>query len=229
MFVRSPEGRTRKRPGLSPSLVGPGVKPASLPVLFSSFFIPTPRNGYHFWPCWEWARSCAVCISFTRSQQSCVQLANEDTELTLGQCPQVRAASRAPELCSGTRDPRRWGLMSRCLSTDHSQPALPLFHLPLPLSLLWATLCHPSRGLLVVSLTQNFPSSSHLEASAKFTSCTTTSSASLPWWHSARPPCFQPQSLSCLRPVLTLLPDGSPGQFLWIFHHSQIMRFFFLI
>lgn len=67
--------------------------------------------------------------------------------------------------------------MSRCLVTDQGEPVLPteqLSHPPLPFcplstSPLWATSPHPSGGILVVSLTQNFLSPCNLRVSARLT------------------------------------------------------------
>lgn len=158
----------------------------------------------------------------------------------LNQCPELRAAewqSWAPNRFYGAPGPVHLDLTSGCVVIDQGQPLLPiecLSHPPLPICplstcLVWATSLQPSSGLLVVCLAQNFPSPSNLHVSTRFT--------------------FLKHRFLCIPPLMTdcqflLFPTtfgstasaqcsfssqmGPPGQLSWIFHHSQIMRYFFL-
>ena len=127
-----------------------------------------------------WGRCCAESFSSVWNRHSCFRFTKEETELTLSQSPGSKAAewqSWAWNPKYGTLDSVHFNLRSRCLVTDQGEPVLPTEHLshpPLPIcplsaSPLWAVSPHPSGGILVVSLTQNFLSPSNLRASARLT------------------------------------------------------------
>lgn len=102
----------------------------------------------------------------------------------------------------GTPDPVHLYLRARCLVTGHGQLFFslpPLSVCPLSTGLVWATAPHPSRGLSVVSLGQNSPSSSNLHAWPR-------SPETPPSLRPSSSSYFQPHEAQYLCPVLLFLP-----------------------
>lgn len=111
-------------------------------------------------------------FSYIRSKHFCFHFAREETKLTKSQCPRLRAPawqSWASNPSYGTLHPMHLDLMSRGLVTDHWASLILHFLLSSQHSGMGHTGPHSSGGLLVASLTQNFPSPSNLSASATFT------------------------------------------------------------
>lgn len=156
---------------------GPGIEPLFfLPLIFFFLlYINTKELVTTFWPLWN--EPGVVLSAFHSYEVSTLASIWQMKKLNLHGGGVLNSGLWSGRAGPQIPDPVHLHLMSRCLITDQRQPVLPADHFrhpPLSICLSASVCCGPHYLTLVVAswrfpLTWNFPSSSNLCASAKFT------------------------------------------------------------